>query len=519
MPRPPAKKGRAPRQNALPNAPPAATSNEDERNSSISNNGRRNKRRGTVQETSKYDKITQATPARSNRPIPERQSSARTRRPNQTPVTKQAQSDYGSAASAVAGGHAGRGRFSVGPKRGDASSLLQKMGVGTPAFESSMLSAFRPRPRQHSILQLMADDESSDFGDDEDFLGSFEPEDESTPLHLGKRKTISRGEVILGGGDGSGTCVDDVGRIPGSPTRGDVSLVTASGSPVNIKKRKIMVLVPPPSNRLARREPSPEMESIPNHEIGVEVVEETEHSPSEDDDDLLPPMGRPTREMSPEAWSQTLAPPLSSPTTSPNKSPERPRSHAKSRKKKGKPDSEAKLLVSTAALQANLLPQRRRRRRRLNGNGEFDVFDDNDGSSARSPSPELAPDEDELSYLPIRPGRKASTKKLKENKTALNRLPKRGKRPGAKEKSTDSNERKPSKPSRDGARVTYSRQRPANAEADALSVPEGDVEDAGTEGGRFVSEELVRQSAKFAEVDQWSIDFEDVVVEQGSSYR
>ncbi|KMU85520.1 hypothetical protein CIHG_03303 [Coccidioides immitis H538.4] len=522
MPRPPAKRGRAPRQNASSAASRPAARNANEHTVKAVK-GR--KWQDKEEEVSRASKVPQETPARPNQPVLERRSSTRGRRRAQTPVIGQRQIVHpGSATSVFAAeggrGHGARGRFSVGPKQGDANSFMQKIGMGTPAFESSMLSAFRPRPRQKSILQLMADDESSDLGDEENFLGSLEPEDESTPLNLGKRKTLTREE--LASSDGCCDIQDDIDeeRIPESPLRRLSSFRTAFSSPTNLKKRKIMVVVPVLApEELSQyeyhrdtEEPVPDIENIDD----VEIVEETQHSPSEDDDDLLPPMRQAPPEQSPEAWSQTLAPPMSSsPARSPIKSPARRKSSTKAPKKKIKTDSEAQPHISTATLQASLMPQRRRRRRRLAGNSEFDVFDDDDGTLERSSSPELRPDEDELSYLPVQSRRRGTSKKLKENRAALNRLPRRGESSGSKEKRRKPVEARLSRPSRGKERATYSRRRAGDEENSTISLEDTrDLKD----GGNFVSEELLKQAAKFTEVDQWSIDFEDVEAES-SPYR
>ncbi|WEW57925.1 hypothetical protein PRK78_003392 [Emydomyces testavorans] len=525
MPRPPRKRGPAPRQNASA-VKRLAQGSDNEHAVDVSKNKQIGKGKNKEDDTYMTGAITQASPARASRPVLERQSSAKTRRRDETPVTKQKNAGYESATSVMGGrGHGARGRFSVGPKRGDTSSLIQKIGMGTPAFESSRLSAFRPRPRQPSILQLMADDGSSDLGDDEDFLGGFEPEDESTPMNLGRRKTLTRDQLVAG--DISADIDDDADeeQMPESPTRRDPGLNTVSLSPGNPRKRKLIAVVIPSTQSPGRHE-----SQIPKElplEDDVDVVEETEHTASEDDDDLLPPMRLPEPEQSLEAWSQTRAPPMSSsPLPSPRKSPVLHKSSAKGPKKKVKEKREPRLLVSTATLQASVMPQRRRRKRRLNGKGEFDVFDENDDSSDRSPSPEIGPDEDELSYLPARVGRKASGKKLKENKAASNRLLTQGQRPVHKQKlnatSKDGSDTRLSRPSTGKARVTYSRRREADGESDIIevsAVDEGNAAAKVTDGGCVVSEELLQQAKKFAEVDQWTIDFEDVEAEKSSPYR
>lgn len=538
MPRPPAKRGRAPRQNASSAAPAAkSTTSKDNATTEVASNAGKNQRRGRA--NLKQDgpsgladsTITaRTTPVRrcTSRAGTERQSStnrARGRAGDYTPASKQRPVNlHGSATSIVAGAaHAARGRFSVGPKRNnDASSLIQRMtaGMGTPAFDSSMLSVFRPRPRKGSILQLMADEDgSSDLGDEEDFLGSFEPEDESPPLFLGKRKTLTRDEIAAGGNvDDDG---DDEDGMPESPTRrkSGFTVVPSSSSPGNSRKRKLNAVEVPNTQETERRESLRQNRtSLANtHAEDTEVVEETDNAASEDDDSLLPPMPSFEPQISPEKWSQTLALPLSSsPATSPEKSPIQPRSSAKGPKKKDKTAAKAQPVITTATLQANLMPQRRQRRKRPQRRDQFDVFHDN--TSERSPSRELEADEDELSYLPSHTRRKTPGMKLRENKTAPNRPSRRSQRTGDKGKSAadkDDPKNGQGQAPTGKSRVTYSRRREQAEDLDVFST-DADT----TEGGWQASDELKQQAKKFAEVDQWCMDFEDVVItDEGSQYR
>ncbi|PYH87742.1 hypothetical protein BO71DRAFT_489332 [Aspergillus ellipticus CBS 707.79] len=83
--------------------------------------------------------------------------------------------------------------LSVVGRKGDAGSKVP----GTPAFESSILSNFRRRPRQPSILQMMQTDDGSSDLDDDVFLGGLSPEDESTPLDLSKGRSLLTGHRAL----------------------------------------------------------------------------------------------------------------------------------------------------------------------------------------------------------------------------------------------------------------------------------------------------------------------------------
>ncbi|KAI1921085.1 hypothetical protein LOZ12_001112 [Ophidiomyces ophidiicola] len=505
MPRPPAKRGRPPHQNAL-SSTAGVTKKKDiaQTAKTTTSTASRNTREKEGQDGPSIDTIIPATPSQVRHAGVALRGSTKVKRNQATPLTRCMPSSEVTPLQTGRAAH--RGRFSAGPKAIDTGSLIQKLG--TPGFESSMLSAFRPRPRQGSILQLMADDGSSDFDNDEDFLGSFEPEDESTPLNAGKRQTLMRGDLRTGDILVDAVDTTDEGRIPESPTRALPNRETTLSSPRNSDKRNLFG-VPVLESR----------EALASDRVyGSDNDGNTENGMSEDEDNLPPPMRRHSPKLSLEAWSQTLAPPKSSsPIASPAISPVKLVQPAKVRKTK-KTDAEQRLHVSTATLQTDLMPQRRRGRR-LNGRGEFDVFDED---ASRSPSPEMRPDEDELSYLPARIGRNTSKKKLKENKTAVNTN-----RKGTQKRAGNARSAKVASKAHSGdrsgkARVTYSRRNVTDEENDEVEVTDaGGFGDASTVDDKepFVSEELRLQAKKFAEVDQWSIDFEDVVVEQSSSYR
>ena len=390
-------------------------------------------------------------------------------------------------------------------RAGDASSKIQK--IGTPGFDSSMLSNFRPRPRQPSILHLMDDndddeEENSSDLDSEAFLGSFDPEDESTPLNFNRRKTLP------------------VENLPPSPSPMKKAVERSqsqevNGSPLsNAKRRKVIAVEVPgtqpdyptlTSNQIAAADAAAEDEN-------AEHVQETDAERDLDDDDddeisLPEPLDRQT---SPEILSQTMIPPMSSsvagsPVKSPNKAShstpsQTPRTSAKQAR------------ISTATLRENLLPVRRRRRpqRQRAGMGAFDVpSEEDEGDAGR------ATDEDELSYLPSK-GRKGSRKALRSNKQGANKKIERTTR-SAKERTTS----KPADATKKTALSrTYSRRsqdKENDVDEDATDAPEAVAQ---TDGSLPIqSEELLKAKLKFKEVDRWQMDFEDVVVEQGSPYR
>jgi hypothetical protein len=156
--------------------------------------------------------------------------------------------------------------------------------------------------------------------------------------------------------------------------------------------------------------------------------------------------------------------------------------------------------LSTAALQDRLLPRRRQRRRKHRALDEFEVPSDSDEEHDA-----VSGDEDELSYLPSRPPRKPLA--IAQDKSSKINQPKTRKTK-AKRKATRS-------------AATYSRSIDKENEELALSSPgssplssppdsdaEGEVEIRPTP--RFTSAELRAAAKKFAEIDQWKLEFEYV---------
>ncbi|KAK2762768.1 hypothetical protein FQN54_000942 [Arachnomyces sp. PD_36] len=449
-----------------------------------------------------------------------------------TPTANNAPAD--SSRLATATGNRPRGfssTLSLAGKRPDMNAKVP----GTPGFESSMLSNFKRRPRQPSILQMMQDGEdgSSDF-DDDDFLGKFSPEDESTPLNRTRGKSI----------------------VPN--TQSSPSQLPSSADSRKRKHSEIQV-------------PRTQSEAVEDSSEGSPAPSDDEIEMSEDDSLPLPP--RSETPATPEIFSQTLAPPMSS---SPVSSPKQTMvendadSHAAKRSRTQKVSKKTKpsTTVSTAALQENLLPKRRQRRqqpRRFDKATDFDMPDD-DSVDEQDGRPEgAASDEDELSYLPTRRPRK---KALAESTNIANgkgkakkgdkgsKTRKNGKGNPSNGISTnklgsvapqiatsESSAAKTSQESQPRERATYSsRTRRAVAEGNKENQPsaisslsssptasDGDTFNANAglppvtnpTTSSFLSKELELQAKKFAEIDMWSMDFEDVTASavQSSPYR
>lgn len=387
--------------------------------------------------------------------------------------------------------------LSVGRRGVDMSSKIP----GTPGFESSILSNFRRRPRQASILQMMqADDGSSDLGDldDDDFLGGLSPEDESTPLRF------SRGKSLV------------IRNASPSPLS-DRSHLSSGGSRKRKRAREELQV---PQSPLDLVENSPAASTSP--EVG--------------DDEHGTPRGISDHLEDSEVFNQTMAPPLSSSAlSSPEsshstpmgpKSPAHSLEHTKDRNTR---EISEKLTVSTASLQDRLLPRRRHKHRRHDGVPDHVLLDD---ESAEDDS--IDQDEDELSYLPTKQPARAQRRR-KDKPKPLEVVRTKQRKQGAVT-ALDCEVANPTESSAHpiSAGMKDSRQKRANAprknriadadkenqaievssplssplDTDAFDLESSPVPIPAT---NYLSEELRLQAKKFEEVDRWQMDFEDVV--------
>ncbi|KAJ5473647.1 hypothetical protein N7475_003213 [Penicillium sp. IBT 31633x] len=367
--------------------------------------------------------------------------------------------------------------LSFAGRKGDTSSRVP----GTPGFDNSVLSNFRRRPRQQSILQMMqADEDGSSDLDDDDFLGGLSPNDESTPLNLPRGKSLpikpieessslSESPLSSGGSRKRKRMTQEI-QVPQSPV--DIVEDTPTATPIqrDLSRHEVEQVID-------NEHPELEVE-YEDEEAEIERVEATPHS-----------------QYFPELLSQTMLPPISSPAGSATPGDSTPRPAQKK--------SKAPTYLSTARLQDKLLPRRRRRRRAVN---EFS--DESDGQHDAASS-----DEDELNYPSQRSsGRRAGKSKLKPLTNVCN----------TKQKKIQEKKDKPSAPQEP---ATYSRFQEVDKENEMLvsspsssplsSPPVSDVSDSeSTKVTRCVSDELRAAVKKFAEVDRWKMEFEDVPSEE-----
>ncbi|KAB8068996.1 hypothetical protein BDV29DRAFT_183612 [Aspergillus leporis] len=380
--------------------------------------------------------------------------------------------------------------LSIAGRKGDMSSKIP----GTPAFESSILSTFRRRPRQPSILQMMQAEDGSSELDDDDFLGGLSPEDESTPLNLSRRKSLLERNAV-------------------SPSPSLPSVSSSNGS----RKRKRYV-----EECQVPQSPSAVVENTPAESPSPEDLEEESCG--------SPESLRPSESL--ETFSQTLVPPLSSSQPS---SPARPTSTLQPAQpldaaKEGievLPDVTSEVMaLPTATLQDRLLPRRRQRHRKRHDVVGFEISSD----YSEDEDPALDQDDDELSYFP--------TRRTARSNLNLHSGARRGNRRTAGvvankvsgHKGSSGTERSPKQAKRtpretaclprshqavekDNHAVDMSSPLSSPLDSDAF---ESDLPSESPPSVNFLSEELRLQAKKFAEVDKWEMEYEDIPDSQGS---
>ncbi|EGD84408.1 hypothetical protein H112_08111 [Trichophyton rubrum D6] len=395
----------------------------------------------------------------------------------------------------------------------------------TPAFESSILNAFRPRPRQPSILQLVGDDSldlgSSELGSD-DLLGSFDPEDVSTPLPAKRRKSLNQADMTP-------TVTKKTPKLPELfvevPVRHDLAsdnrisdeppaLVQALGDQQVDEAPEEPEVIDNPQEQ----EPALD-EALSEIHVAADVDDNGDGRSSVRSVDSLPPMNF-AIETTPQRRRQTItmAPPESSvgSITPPASTPE------STANQKPSPQFSKPTHLSTTSLQDALLPRRHRR-----GKGLASKRNKSFRAGGKDYVLSAPGSEDELNYTggqqeDTSAGRQRNTKrsqqdqarfKLREKAQNTSQL-RRGR---SKAATVSSQPRKSSTPKK-----TYSRLSTTGGDADWDKENQLDEETEISPEREIIapvmSEELLLQKKKFAEIDEWSIDFEEVLDDDGEVY-
>ncbi|PWY63906.1 hypothetical protein BO70DRAFT_391139 [Aspergillus heteromorphus CBS 117.55] len=391
--------------------------------------------------------------------------------------------------------------LSVVGRKGDACSKVP----GTPAFESSMLSNFRRRPRQPSILQMMQADEGSSDLDDDVFLGGLSPEDESTPLDSSKGKALLMRHAA-----------------PPSPS---LPASSSGGS----RKRKM---------------PFEESRALQLHAEVMEYSPAISSRSSQWHCEHNVPVDSFRAPASPEASSQTLAPPLSSsPPLSPTSTVSTPVPAQLKRINMPAEHVTSKTInLPTSTLQVRLLPRRNNtKRKRLRAKEPKVPSDPTD-------SDRLTPEQDDVHSVPTkRPSRSrrehirkkkpaGSVLTAEETQTTAGTAGSRviGNQNHVTRSSHSNVTAEASGTCEEGHQaMTYSRDSLETTgvvnEIQSGDVPsplssldseafKSDLQSESNPEVPFLSEELRLQAKKFADVDKWQLDFEDVIppASQGS---
>lgn len=374
----------------------------------------------------------------------------------------------------------------------------------TPSRETSILAIenFKRRPRQPSLLQIAQAHTAGQDSELDETLDDFNPDDESTPLHQS---------------------TNGVQHEPSS---------TSSSRKRKLSSPRVQVLSSQPPT-------PPDRSSSPVPSLSSNIFDIFEDDPRPNPPLPTIPTSK-TKNASRTSNSDTLAPPHSS--SSPEKS-HRENRQSKVRSKKSETASKTKgkststkarknlstLLpprspspiqaspstipksrsplkpITTSALQ-NLLP---RRRRVVSKNKENNIYELNTSSDLDSFNVgEIDEDQDELSFHALaRHSRKPGVEKT-ESKTGTGR-PKKGKQVANGVASKAKGGKRPS--------ATYSRRQNSepNENEDASSSGEEDHGGMPIQDGK-IKEEMKKLAAKFREVDDWGLEFEEVT---GSSDR
>jgi len=368
------------------------------------------------------------------------------------------------------------------------SQGMESRVPGTPQFQSSMLGAatFRKRPRQPSLLQMVQAHNNASDSLDEGDLYDFLPDDESTPLI----KSLSQTNV-----------------------QSKSSSQQISGS----RKRKLAT----PEVQVPTSQP---LEAPSSPSVISSQSSQPEDIPGEEEypEPTLPRL-RPTQTPQPQIFDDTLAPPQSSsPPHESNTKATRVKSCKAASKAKPMQQSLRRQLspapsplsststqvspvrpaaskpLTTANLQ-NLLPRRRVRPR---PKGDYDIPSSSD---IELDSTGLGEDEDELSFY--------ATSKMRRKKSMMpvQKSAAKAKHQGFK-LGTGGKSKRVSK--------TYTRKTAVESENENDREDDAISDDYGapTARGRAktlaidgkAKAEMERLAAKFREVDEFTLDFEDM---------
>jgi len=399
-----------------------------------------------------------------------------------------------------------------------ASNVEVEMDRGTPAVGSALkIGNFKRRAREPSILGTARKRQAQwpQFEDDNDEEeDDFNPEDESTPINLSKTRAMITSSAPDSSSNPRKRKLSAVQVPRSSPSLPSLGLIEAeeiipATGPLNDEEEDETQEVEEQDE--SQREYSPQQDPMPS-------IEARSVTPEPMSETMAPPISSSSAPSSPEPPLPTRIGPArgrrmlrggrtppprtqDSPISSPpslTHSPNRPTVAAtKHKPKRQAPPPSA---FSTAQLQA-LMPRRRRRADR----DPFDIASSEDEVDASC----LASDDDELSQL------NARARTRRPTGIARTPAPLKKKKPGPK-------------PKEPGAKRTYGRaigtsdkENEGEVDPDDSLAPlpddgENAAEEDSQELEKRIGRELKRAARKFAEVDKWEMEFEDVTASSSS---
>jgi hypothetical protein len=351
-----------------------------------------------------------------------------------------------------------------------------------PAGETSILGTLKPRKRQPSILQIIETNDSSHLtGDDEN---EFLPDDESTPLPVSKTTAT----VVTPGA---------------SLRRPNKEVLSSSGlrRPRPVSKKTTPSGIPDAVDSLSFSSPftPPEL-----------------------------PTSALKRQKTPQATEEDriLAPPISSsPDAPPSKLRTKMKNPASSKFKKQPNTQISNALLPSQSLSQSQRPRRQQKQKEYKqATNEFDIPEDSAGSDPRSPAQVDGTSDIHISDgSPFKAQPKSSRRKaLPKTKRAISSAPRqRGTSVlssiGTNSKISKSKNAQGAKSGNDnkaggGARhfSIISRARGRGAEKENLGLDGGLLD-------HYEDEQLRKVREKFEEIDEWGLEFEDVLVEEEGS--
>lgn len=385
----------------------------------------------------------------------------------------------------------------------------------TPRPQPSMLGAtFKKRPRQPSLLQVLQtqNDPSENLDDDE--LDDFHPDDESTPMIKSMSQTnaqhASSSSRQTSGSRKRKLATPEI-QVPASQTR-DPPSSPPSGRP----QEQEDVYDLPAEEEEVRPEPTlPQPRTVQTAERQI------------DSDTLAPPQSSSPEKPKPR---KTHAKPTKAATTrppqtrrkDPSLAPPSPLSSTTTSTNPSSPVKPAPLKPLTTATLQNLLP--RRRRGRPIPRSEYDI--PSSSSDIELDTTALGEDEDELSFHAT-----TTTMKMRRKKKIPNPTSMPSKRAGIKWKGKGKGKEAPA-PAPEKKRISRTYTKKTTTTAVLSSDENDDDDDVGSDVENDARNnpprtlpplqldakamhEMRRLAEKFREVDEYSLEFEDLTT--GSS--